>query len=99
VPPPAVVEPIEDGIEPIDPDVGCVVELDGMLDAPPQAVGCWLAVSVPPEPESPVLGPPLPALALEPASAPAVTMSGCALETALEAAVAEGGGIVRSLWQ
>jgi hypothetical protein len=114
VPPPPIVEPIGEFIDPIDPDAGCVVELEGMFDVVPQAVGCAFDGSGPLElelpmpgpesptlgPESPTLDPESPAVELEPESASAVTMSGWApLAMSLEAALAEGGGTVRSLWQ
>jgi len=80
--------------EPVDDPVfiGCVIEVDGVgvLETLPHAVGCSLD---PPELDPPAW------FELEPPD-PAVTTSGCAPPEASEvAAVAEGGGTVRSLWQ
>jgi len=87
-------EPSGDPIDPpCDPPSGCVVDIDGagVLDTPPHAVGWSAGVSDPLDPE---------------ASAPAVTMSGWAPDDPLDdpdasaaAALADGGGTVRSLWQ
>ena len=90
---PPIEEPSGDP-EPVDDPVliGCVIEADGagVLDPPPHAVGCSLG-----EPELD----PLASFEPEPPD-PAVTTSGCApLEASEEAADAEGGGTVRSLWQ
>jgi hypothetical protein len=98
VPPPGIAEPIGDAIEPIDPDVGCVAELDapGVLDVFPQAVGCAFEVSDPADPASFALAPASPESEDEPGAGVEVATSGW---DPLDAGLAEGGGTVRSLWQ
>ena len=96
VPPPGAVieEPMGAVIEPGgEAGAGCVVEpiAGGAADVLPQAVGCVLVVSDPPElePES-----------LDPGSDPVVAAVDCAWPgRPAGAALAEGGGTVRSLWQ
>jgi hypothetical protein len=93
----AVIEPIGGG------EAGCVGEPVGVgaLDVLPQAVGCALVVSGPPEPEafdpaSLEFDPGSPALAFDPV--PAAVCWAWPAPPADEP-LAEGGGTVRSLWQ
>jgi hypothetical protein len=72
--------------------IGCVIEADGagVLDTPPHAVGCSFVPA----------GELDPSASFELESPAAVMVSACATpEASEEAADAEGGGTVRSLWQ
>jgi hypothetical protein len=81
-------DPVDDGVL-----IGCVIEADGagVLDMPPpHAAGCSFVPA----------GDLDPSASSEPESPAAVMASGCAPpEASEEAADAEGGGTVRSLWQ